>query len=68
MWTIYPRRGFIQVINHRNIKNVGKSLDLLELFFQTREFILVIHYMNVRKEESLNYVWVSYSTSENLYR
>ena len=43
-------RIFIQVKNHRNIKNVGGSTDLIAFFPQGREFILVINFMNVRSE------------------
>lgn len=41
-------RGFIQMRTHRNIKNVGRPLDIIEFFPQTREFILMIIIMNVR--------------------
>ena len=43
-------RIFIQVKNHRNIKNVGRSTDLIAFFPQGREFILVINFMNVRSK------------------
>ena len=41
---------FIQVKNHGNIKNVGRSTDLIAFFPQGGEFILVINFMNVRSE------------------
>ena len=41
-------REFIQVRNHRNMKNMGRSLELIELFLTIREFILMIIFMNVR--------------------
>ena len=43
-------RIFIHVKNHRNIKNVGRSTDLIAFFPQGGEFILVINFMNVRIE------------------
>ena len=45
-------RIFIQVKNNRNIKNVGRSTDLIAFFLQGREFILVINFMNVRSEDT----------------
>lgn len=36
--------------NHKNIKNVGRPLDMIAFFLQGREFILVINFMNVRSE------------------
>lgn len=34
--------------SHRNIKSAERSLDLIEFFFQAREFILMITFMNLR--------------------